>query len=86
MAALTRSEDGSLILRGAETVRVPAEPTKVVDTTGAGDAYAAGFLTAFTAGRDLAACGRLGSLAAAEIISHYGARPVADLSKMLAGV
>jgi fructokinase len=62
---------------------VPAEPTQVIDTTGAGDAYAAGFLAAYTAGHDLAACGRLGSLAAAEIISHYGARPVADLRGLL---
>jgi fructokinase len=79
LAALTRSEAGSLILRGGETVQVPAEPTTLVDSTGAGDAYAAGFLTAFTAGRELAACGMLGSLAAAEVISHYGARPVADI-------
>jgi fructokinase len=83
LAALTRSEAGSLILRGKERVAVPAEPATVVDTTGAGDAYAAGFLTAYTAGRDLAACARLGSLAAAEIISHYGARPLADLSGLL---
>jgi fructokinase len=75
LAALTRSEAGSVILRGDETVMIPAEPTKLVDSTGAGDAYAAGFLAAYTAGRDLAACGRMGSLAAAEIISHYGARP-----------
>jgi len=84
LAALTRSEAGSLILRGDERVDVPAEPTQVVDTTGAGDAYAAGFLAAYTAGRDLAACGRLGSLAAAEVISHYGARPLADLRGLLA--
>jgi len=84
LAALTRSEAGSLILRGGETVEVPAEPTQLIDSTGAGDAYAAGFLTALTAGRGLAACGRLGSMAAAEIISHYGARPASDLSGMLA--
>ena len=84
LAALTRSEAGSVILRGAERVAVPAEPARVVDTTGAGDAYAAGFLAAYTAGRDLAACGRLGGLAAAEIISHYGARPAADLRGLLA--
>lgn len=83
LAALTRSEQGSVILRGAETVRVPAEPTKLVDSTGAGDAYAAGFLAAYTTGRDLGSCGRLGSLAAAEIISHYGARPQSDLKEML---
>jgi fructokinase len=83
IAALTQSEAGSLILRGGESVRVAAEPATLVDSTGAGDAYAAGFLAAYTAGRELAACGRLGSLAAAEIISHYGARPVADLSTMI---
>ena len=86
LAALTRSEAGSLILRGAERAQVPAEPAQVIDTTGAGDAYAAGFLAAYTAGRGLAACGKLGSLAAAEIISHYGARPAADLSGMMAQI
>ena len=83
-AALTRSEAGSLILRGTETVEVGAEPAKVVDTTGAGDAYAAGFLAGWTAGKPLVACGRLGSIAAAEVISHYGARPEADLKKLAA--
>jgi fructokinase len=83
LAVLTRSEAGSLILRGAERVVVAAEPARVVDTTGAGDAYAAGFLAAYTAGRDLAACGRLGSLAAARVISHYGARPQGDLGGLL---
>ncbi len=77
LTALTRSEAGSVIVHGAETVLVAAQPTRVVDTTGAGDAYAAGFLTGLAAGRDLAGCGRLGSLAAAEVISHYGARPPA---------
>ena len=84
LAALTRSEAGSLILRGAETVAVAAEPAKVVDTTGAGDAYAAGFLAGLTAGRDLATCGRIASIAAAEVISHYGARPLADLRALTA--
>jgi fructokinase len=86
LAALTRSEAGSLIIAGATSVSVQAVPTKLVDSTGAGDAYAAGFLTAYTSGRDLAACGRLGSLAAAEIISHYGARPEADLKPLLAEI
>jgi len=86
LAALTRSEAGSIILRGAETVEVAAEPTRVVDTTGAGDAYAAGFLAGYTAGRPLPACGRMGSIAAAEVISHYGARPEADLKKLVAGL
>ena len=79
MAAITRGADGSTVVRGEETVDIAAEPTTVVDTTGAGDAYAAGFLAALTAGRGLAACGRLGSIAAAEIISHYGARLQRDL-------
>ena len=65
---------------------IAAEPAKVVDTTGAGDAYAAGFLAGLTAGRSLPACGRLGSIAAAEVISHYGARPESDLRKLVAGV
>jgi sugar/nucleoside kinase (ribokinase family) len=79
LVALTRSELGSLVLRGDHTIEVPAAPTQVVDTTGAGDAYAAGFLAALTAGRSLAACGRLASMAAAEIIGHYGARLQRDL-------
>jgi fructokinase len=84
LAAITRSELGSVVLRGAERVAVPAVPADLVDSTGAGDAYAAGFLAAYTAGRGLEACARLGSMAAAEVISHYGARPMADLSGMLA--
>ncbi len=85
MAVLTRSEAGSVILRGTEMVEVAAESTRVVDTTGAGDAYAAGFLAGLTAGRSLPVCGRMGSIAAAEVISHYGARPEADLKKLIAG-
>jgi sugar/nucleoside kinase (ribokinase family) len=84
LAALTRSESGSVILRGSDTVTITAEPAKVVDTTGAGDAYAAGFLAGWTAGKPLAACGRMGSLAAAEVISHHGARPEADLRAIVA--
>lgn len=84
LAALTRSEDGSVLVRGKETVRINAEPTRVVDTTGAGDAYAAGVLAGLTAGRSLAECGRLGSICAAEIISHYGARPTGELRRMVA--
>jgi sugar/nucleoside kinase (ribokinase family) len=52
----------------------------VVDTTGAGDLYAAGFMVGLSRGRDLATCGRLGSLAAAEVISHVGARPQTPLA------
>jgi sugar/nucleoside kinase (ribokinase family) len=83
LAAVTRSEAGSLILHGDETVTVAAEPARLVDSTGAGDAYAAGFLAGLTAGRSLNLCGRMGSIAAAEIISHYGARPEADLRKLM---
>jgi fructokinase len=82
LAALTRSEAGSVILHGHETVEIRAEPTTLVDSTGAGDAYAAGFLAAYTQGRDLALCGRMGSVAAAEVISHYGARPERKLAML----
>jgi len=76
IAALTRSEKGSVVVKGGETYAVPAGPVaKVVDTTGAGDLYAAGFLFGYTHGKPLAECARLGGLAAAEIISHVGARP-----------
>jgi fructokinase len=86
LAALTRSEAGSVIVTPAETILVEAAPALVVDTTGAGDAYAAGFLAGLTAGKPLAQCGQLGSLAAAEVIGHYGARPEADLSGMIASL
>ncbi len=86
LAALTRSEAGSLIARGDETVLVSAVPTRLVDSTGAGDAYAAGFLAALTAGRSLSQCGRLGSIAAAEVISHFGARPQRDLRAEMAAL
>ena len=84
LAALTQSEAGSLVVRGTETVRVPAAPAGVLDTTGAGDAYAAGLLAGLTSGRDIRDCGRLGALAAAEVIGHYGARPQADLRRLAA--
>lgn len=79
LAALTRGEAGSVILRGAETFEIAAYSTQVVDTTGAGDAYAAGFLTALTQGLDLATAGALASLAAAEAIAHIGGRPQTNL-------
>ena len=60
-----------------------ATPTQVVDTTGAGDLYAAGFLYGLTRGADPAECGRLGSIAAAEVISHLGARPQVPLSELV---
>jgi sugar/nucleoside kinase (ribokinase family) len=83
MAVLTRGVHGSLILSGGKQVVVPVDPvTKVVDTTGAGDLYAAGFLYGHTQSFDLATSGRLGSIAAAEIISHTGARPAIALSAL----
>lgn len=76
LAALTMGPDGSLVVQGHETARVEAHPVdKVVDVTGAGDLYAAGFLHGLTHGAQLATCARLASLAASEIISHLGARP-----------
>jgi len=86
IAVLTRSEQGSVVISGNETIEVPAAPVdKVVDVTGAGDLYAAGFLHGLTAGRDLDTCGRLGALAASEIISHIGARPEKNLKSLAQG-
>jgi len=83
LAAVTRSEKGSVILSGGERLTVAAEPPeKVVDTTGAGDQYAAGFMFGLARGRPLQACGRLASLAAAEVISHYGPRPQVRLKDL----
>ena len=85
MAALTRSEQGSVVISGAEIHGVDAAPIDtVVDTTGAGDLYAAGFLYGLTHGHDLAHCGRLGALAAAEVIGHFGARPETSLARLVA--
>jgi sugar/nucleoside kinase (ribokinase family) len=84
IAALTRSEKGSVVVKGSETYEVAAAPVaKVVDTTGAGDLYAAGFLFGFTHGKPLAECARLGGIAAAEVISHVGARPEKALSGLV---
>jgi sugar/nucleoside kinase (ribokinase family) len=86
-AALTRSEQGSVIVSADAVIEVPAHPVaQLVDTTGAGDLYAAGFLHGFSRGKDLETCGRLGAIAAAEIISHVGARPEEDLAELVARV
>jgi sugar/nucleoside kinase (ribokinase family) len=80
LVVVTRSEKGSVIVRGTDTIEVPAHPVKtIVDATGAGDLFAAGFLFGHTTGRPLAQCARLGSLAAAEVISHVGPRPEVNL-------
>jgi sugar/nucleoside kinase (ribokinase family) len=79
-AALTRSEQGSVVLAGGEAIAIPPVPVaEVVDTTGAGDLYAAGFLFGVARGMSIDTAGRLGSLAAAEVISHVGARPQVPL-------
>ena len=84
IAALTRSEKGSIVIKGSETYAVPAAPAaKVVDTTGAGDLYASGFLFGLTHGKPLAECARLGGIAAAEVISHVGARPEQALRTLI---
>ncbi len=86
LAALTRSEKGSIILSEGRRLEIPVDPIeKLVDSTGAGDLYAAGFLYGLTAGLGLEAAGRLGSLAAAEIISHIGARPNTPLYQLARG-
>lgn len=85
LAAVTRSEKGSVVLAKGETLHIPAEPVeKVVDTTGAGDQYAAGFLFGLSQGRSLQDCGRLAGIAAAEVISHYGPRPQVSLKDLAA--
>jgi len=86
IAALTRSEKGSVIVTDDEVHVVDAEPVdRVVDTTGAGDAYAAGFLHGLTRGSDLATAARMGGIASAEVISHMGARPETSLADLLQG-
>ena len=85
IAALTRSALGSVILAGGEEHSVAAAPVaRVADTTGAGDLYASGFLYGLTRGLPLPTCGKIGSLCAAEIISHVGARPETALSRLAA--
>jgi sugar/nucleoside kinase (ribokinase family) len=85
IAALTRGANGSVVVGSDDVHTIVAERVgPVVDTTGAGDAYAAGFLVGLTSGRELAICGRMGSIAAAEAISHVGARPELSLRELVA--
>ena len=82
---VTRSAEGAVAVHNGERAEVPAEPIdKVVDTTGAGDLFAAGFLYGYVRDEPLETCLRRGAIAACEIISHYGARPEADLRKVMA--
>ena len=84
---MTRSAAGSVILADGAEHRVAAAPVaRVVDTTGAGDLYASGFLYGLPRGLPLPICGGIGSLCAAEIISHVGARPEVELSHLVVGV
>ena len=86
VAALTRGAHGSVVVSGSERHHVLAPPVTVVDTTGAGDLYAAGFLAGLTRERPLDECAQLASLAASEVISHLGARPEASLQDLAAGL
>jgi sugar/nucleoside kinase (ribokinase family) len=83
ICAITRGEQGSLILAGDQSHVIAADTVaQVVDTTGAGDQYAAGFMFGLAQGLPLHVCGRLGSMAAAEVIGHYGPRPQANLREL----
>jgi sugar/nucleoside kinase (ribokinase family) len=84
LAVITRGAAGSVIITRDSIIEVPAQPVEaVLDTTGAGDLYAAGFLYGFTHDRSLEECGRLGSIAAAEVISHVGPRPLVELRRLV---
>ena len=78
----TASEDGAYILNGGGLEHAHAQPVDIVDATGAGDLFASGFLYGLTAGFDMLTCGRMGCVAAAEVISHIGARPETDLMEL----
>lgn len=81
LAVITRSEKGSVVLAGNNAFAVQAAPVeRVVDTTGAGDQYAAGFLFGLASGRRIESCARIACITAAEVITHYGARPVTTLT------
>jgi len=84
IVACTESEHGAHILSGGQRWHIPAVPTKIVDATGAGDLFAAGFLWGLAEGYGLELCGRMGCIAASEVISHIGARAEADLKALFA--
>ena len=85
VAVVTLGANGAVVVKGDERHHVPVHPaTRVLDTTGAGDLFAAGFLAGYTRGRPLPDCAVMGTVAAAEVISHFGARPEADLKALVA--
>ncbi len=83
IACITCGPEGSIVVNGDDTHKVPAEPVQLVDTTGAGDLYAAGFLYGYTQDRPLPECGRLGSVAASAVLGHMGARPGLSLAQLI---
>jgi sugar/nucleoside kinase (ribokinase family) len=84
LVAVTRGSEGSLVISGENIHQIEAVPVeRVIDTTGAGDLYAAGFLFGVTHGYQVLECGRIGSMAAGEIITHFGARPEEELQALL---
>lgn len=85
VAAITRSEKGAVIVTPSEHVKIDAVPVEsIIDTTGAGDQFAAGFLYGYTQNKPLSECGKLGAIAAAEVISHIGPRPLVRLAELAA--
>jgi len=83
-AAVTRNEHGSVVIDGDEVVIIDAEPVEsVVDATGAGDMYAAGFLYGFVRGKPIEHCGKIGSIVASEVITHMGPRPLVPLTTVV---
>jgi len=84
LVACTRSGDEVIVIRGDEKVHIPVKRVVPVDATGAGDLFAAGFLYGLSTGRSLEVSGRMGCVAAAEVISHFGARPAANLMDLFA--
>ena len=86
LACVTRGEKGAVILSETESIEVKPEAVdSLIDTTGAGDQFAAGFLFGLCKEEDITKCARIGAITAAEVISHYGARPEKDLAALVAG-
>ncbi|MBN1299225.1 MAG: adenosine kinase [Actinobacteria bacterium] len=83
ICALTRGEMGSTIVYRNDVIKIEPEKVAIIDSTGAGDMYAAGFLNSYLRGRDIYTCGRAGSIIAADIVSQYGARSDKDLLEIL---